>query len=86
MCSTVHEIGRCRKQTTHSACKLREINKKNCIMSQLPQPLPLSCPGQHLHKIQSKKTYDDGKDPMQDPTTFAQGRLKVLLIDGVIYR
>ncbi|XP_053404672.1 uncharacterized protein C5orf34 homolog [Mercenaria mercenaria] len=66
--------------------KLRQINRKTCVMSQLPQPLPLSCPGQHLHKMHVKKTYDDGKNPLEDPTTFSQGRLKVLLIDGVIYR
>ena len=73
-----------KKQT--DILKLRQINRKACVMSKLPQSLPLSCPGQHLHKMHAKKAYDDGKNPVEDPTTFSQGRLKVLLIDGVIYR
>jgi hypothetical protein len=36
--------------------------------------------------MHAKMTFDDGKNPLEDPTTFSQGRLKVLLIDGVIYR
>ena len=55
-------------------------------MSLVPDPLPLSCPGQHLHKVFGKNVYDDGKNPAEDPSTLSQGRLKVILIDGVIYR
>lgn len=66
--------------------KLRQINRKSCHMSELPPSLPLSCPGQHLHKTQHKQSFDDGKNPLEDPTTFSQGRLKVLLIDGIVYR
>lgn len=66
--------------------KLRQIDKNKCRMAKVPLPLPLSCPGQHLHKMQTKRAYDDGKDPIEDPTTFSQGRLKVLLVDGIVYR
>ncbi|XP_052271990.1 uncharacterized protein C5orf34 homolog [Dreissena polymorpha] len=65
---------------------LRKINRKECCMSLVPDPLPLSCPGQHLHKVFGKNVYDDGKNPAEDPSTLSQGRLKVILIDGVIYR
>ncbi|WAR28091.1 CE034-like protein [Mya arenaria] len=65
---------------------LRQINKKHCIMSPVPSSLPLVCPGQHLHKLFGNNIYDDGKNPVEDPTTFSFGRLKVLLIDGVIFR
>ncbi|KAL4220206.1 hypothetical protein ACF0H5_020614 [Mactra antiquata] len=80
------ELDSKQEEKKKGASKLKKINRKYCEMSEVPLPLPLSCPGQHLHKTQSKQSYDDGKNPTEDPSTFSQGRLKVLLIDGVVYR
>ena len=68
-----------------------QLNKSNAshkhhVQSTVPDPLPLVCPGQHLHTVLGKQVIDDGKNPLQDPTTFSLGRLKVILVDGVIYR
>ena len=65
---------------------LRKIKKEKCVFSEVPLPLPLTCVGQHLHKVQTKQAYDDGKNPIEDLSTFHHGRLKILLVDGVIYR
>ncbi|KAK3603768.1 hypothetical protein CHS0354_023387 [Potamilus streckersoni] len=63
-----------------------KVNKDQCVHSVIPQPLPLTCTGQHLHKQQSRQVFEDQKNPMEDPTTFRQGRLKVMLIEGVVFR
>ena len=65
---------------------LRRIKKGECVYSGVPLPLPLTCIGQHLHKAQVRQAYDDGKNPVEDLSTFHNGRLKILLVDGVIYR
>ncbi|KAL3846781.1 hypothetical protein ACJMK2_017739 [Sinanodonta woodiana] len=63
-----------------------KVNKDQCVHSVIPQPLPLTCTGQLLHKQQSKQIFEDEKTNTDDPTTFRQGRLKVMLIEGVVFR
>jgi hypothetical protein len=60
--------------------------KDKFCMSPLPTPHPLTCPAQHLHKLQTKYIYDDDKNSLDNLTTFKQGQLKVLMVEGVIYR
>lgn len=70
-----------------SAAYLQKIRKETCHMSHLPTPLYVTCPGQHLHKQQSDKfIYDDGNSPVDNAAIMKQGCLKVLLVEGVVYR
>lgn len=63
-----------------------KARKSGTIRCGMTAPLPLTCPGQHLHASFSRPVYDDGKVPGDDPTTLGLGRLKVILMDGVVYR
>lgn len=65
---------------------LQKFSKDQYCMCPLPIPLPLTCPAQHLHKLQSSFIYDDEKNSLDNLTTFKQGRLKVLMVEGVIFR
>lgn len=65
---------------------LQKFSKDQYCMCPLPTPLPLTCPAQHLHKLQSSYIYDDEKNSLDNLTTFKQGRLKVLMVEGVIFR
>ncbi|XP_076454102.1 uncharacterized protein LOC143289122 isoform X1 [Babylonia areolata] len=61
-----------------------------CVLSSLASPVPLTCPFQHLHQWQSGAREGEGEgDPhlSGDPVSqFRQGQLKVLLMEGVVYR
>ncbi|XP_060071260.1 uncharacterized protein C5orf34 homolog [Ylistrum balloti] len=71
-----------KKTLSNSRSELR--NK--CVLSTLPRPLPLSCEGQHLHSLGGQYLYDDEKDVEANLAIFKQGKLKVLLIEGVVFR
>lgn len=77
-----HNVG----DKTTTSQQGRKSTTKDTVSSGVPSPLPLVCPGQHLHKVLSKYVIDDGKSPLEDPTTFSLGRLRVILVDGVVYR
>lgn len=62
------------------------IRRDKCVLSTLPRPLPLSCEGKHLHSLGGQYLYDDDKDLETNLTVFKQGKLKVLLIEGVVFR
>ena len=84
---TAEKVKEDKTTSSERLTNLRRINKDDCVLSEVPCPLPLTCKGQHLHKgHSSKKVFDDGKDPLEDWTTLSQGCLKVILVDGVIYR
>ena len=61
-------------------------SKEKCDICPLPVPLPLTCPAQHLYKLQTNYILDDDKSSLENLTTFKQGRLKVLMVEGVIFR
>ncbi|OWF52201.1 hypothetical protein KP79_PYT20100 [Mizuhopecten yessoensis] len=62
------------------------VRRNKCVLSTLPRPLPLSCEGQHLHSLGGRYLYDDEKDLEENLAVFKQGKLKVLLIEGVVFR
>ncbi|XP_062612767.1 uncharacterized protein C5orf34-like [Saccostrea cucullata] len=66
------------------------VNPQHCkdkyCMCPFPAPTPLTCPSQHLHRLQTNYIYDDDKNSLDNLTTFKQGRLKVLMVEGVIFR
>ncbi|XP_061183350.1 uncharacterized protein C5orf34 homolog [Saccostrea echinata] len=66
------------------------VNQQYCkdkfCMCPFPTPTPLTCPAQHLHRLQTNYIYDDDKNSLDNLTTFKQGRLKVLMVEGVIFR
>ena len=71
----------------------KAFNKDQFIVSSLPEPVPLKCPGQHLHKwLNSADSKHQQLWPVlvgnhvQLETDLRQGRLKVLVISGVVYR
>lgn len=64
----------------------QQDSKEKACMSPFPTPTPLTCPAQHLHKLQTKYIYDDDKNSLDNLTTFKQGQLKVLMVEGVIFR
>lgn len=75
------------------AKKLQKVDKDQFVISPLPEPVPLKCPGQHLHKWLN---FVDSKhqqlwpvlvgNSVQLETDLCQGRLKVLVLSGVVYR
>lgn len=64
----------------------RSIRRDKCVLSQVPRPLPLSCEGQHLHSLGGRDLYDNERDLEENLAIFRQGKLKVLLIEGVVFR
>ncbi|XP_033760537.1 uncharacterized protein C5orf34 homolog [Pecten maximus] len=64
----------------------RTVRREKCVLSTLPRPLPLSCEGKHLHSLGGQYLYDDDKDLEGNLAVFKQGKLKVLLIEGVVFR
>ncbi|CAG5127712.1 unnamed protein product, partial [Candidula unifasciata] len=60
-------------------------DKKNCIFTQVPSPLPVTCPLQHRHKWMSNEIRDDDEDSTSSGE-FQHGRLKVVISEGVVYR
>ncbi|XP_041359472.1 uncharacterized protein C5orf34 homolog isoform X2 [Gigantopelta aegis] len=52
------------------------IDKKKCMLTSLPRALPLTCPFQHKHKW----------NIADDSEIIQAGILKVILIDGAVYR
>ncbi|XP_046568879.1 uncharacterized protein C5orf34 homolog [Haliotis rubra] len=57
-----------------------KIDKKHTSMSPLPQPIPLTCHAPHHHKWAPIDAHQDDLD------RFNPGRLKVVMVDGIIYR
>lgn len=64
----------------------KKINPEKYCMAPLPEPLPLTCPGQHLHRQYGKYIHNDDKDIVENITTLSKGRLKIILIDGIVFR
>ena len=52
--------------------------------SPLPEPLPVTCPFQHLHKWDVEKTLNvsDASGSLE----FQHGMLKVVISEGIVYR
>ena len=69
--------------------QLKAVEKttlKNCVYLPLPRSLPLNCPNSHLHKWKAEIQPDGtGSDQFED-SVFVQGRIKVICINGYIYR
>ncbi|KAL8609668.1 hypothetical protein ACOMHN_049748 [Nucella lapillus] len=64
-----------------------------CVMSPVVSPLPLACPFQHLHQWQNLHGDNDDNDgddgrlsSAESISPFKQGQLKVLMMEGVVYR
>ncbi|XP_071085193.1 uncharacterized protein C5orf34 homolog [Haliotis cracherodii] len=57
-----------------------KIDKKHTSMSLLPQPIPLTCHAPHRHKWAPVDAHQSDLD------RFNPGRLKVIMVDGIIYR
>ncbi|XP_067669599.1 uncharacterized protein C5orf34 homolog [Haliotis asinina] len=57
-----------------------KIDKKQTIMSSLPHPIPLTCHAPHRHKWAPVDAHQGDLD------RFNPGRLKVVMVDGIIYR
>ncbi|KAK3092815.1 hypothetical protein FSP39_007490 [Pinctada imbricata] len=74
------------KKSQFDTIKLSEKVRQSLSLSTLPVPLPLTCPAQYLHRQLSKYVYDQDKDPMENIATFKQGKLKVLMVEGIIFR
>ena len=64
----------------------KKINAEKYCMASLPEPLPLTCPGQHLHRQYGKYVHDDDRDLVENITALSKGRLKIILIDGIVFR
>lgn len=62
------------------------INPENYCMTPLPVSLPITCPGQHLHKQYTKYVHDSDRDMIENITALSKGKLKVVLIDGIVFR
>lgn len=61
----------------------KKVDVDSCVLSTVPRPLPLSCPGQHLHTWRTRDLDHVGVD---DIGRQGHGHLKVILAEGVIYR
>jgi hypothetical protein len=48
-------------------------------MTPFPGSLPLTCPGQHLHKQYGKYVYDSGRDIVENIMALSEGKLKIVL-------
>ncbi|KAL5004165.1 hypothetical protein ScPMuIL_017621 [Solemya velum] len=59
-----------------------KINPDRCVLTSIPAPIPLTCPGKHLHKLQLQQAPDQTVDIL----SWRRGKLKIILIDGVVYR
>ena len=67
---------------------LKAVEKKslkNCVYVPLPRALTLNCTNSHLHKWKSD-ILDDMDEEVRDQSAFIQGRIKVICINGYIYR
>lgn len=62
------------------------ITPENYCMAPLPVSLPITCPGQHLHKQYTKYVHDSDRDIIENITALSKGKLKVVLIDGIVFR
>ncbi|KAK7489354.1 hypothetical protein BaRGS_00019462 [Batillaria attramentaria] len=57
----------------------------DCVFSPSATPLPLTCPFQHLHAWQPHH-HDDQGAGQGYISEFKQGQLKVIMMEGVVYR
>jgi hypothetical protein len=62
----------------------KKINPEKYCMTPFPGSLPLTCPGQHLHKQYGKYVYDSGRDIVENIMALSEGKLKIVLIDGIV--
>ena len=63
--------------------RLGGVDRDRCVRSTVTTSLPVTCPLQHLHQWQRHDDDDKGQDNISE---FKQGQLKVLMMEGVVYR
>lgn len=72
--------------TQYSYMQTRKMTQtEGYIFTAVPPPLPLNCPFQHLHTWQSL-TDSEESGAKTSFSEFKQARLKIIMMEGVVYR
>ena len=78
--SDISESATKKETTVAPLTKLKMLYEKNCTFGSLPQSLPLNCQAPHLHRRTKGAVTNQKED------AYIQGRVKVVCLQGIVYK